>query len=53
MAPISLVMVVWQTNPFWVSIMAYFMLKEAMYKSELIAMFVCFALVAVIASQSE
>ena len=53
MAPISLVMVVWQTNPFWVSIMAYFMLKEAMYKSEIIAMFVCFSLVAVIASQSE
>ena len=53
MAPISLVMVVWQTNPFWVSIMAYFMLKEAMYVSEIVAMFICFAGVAVIASQSE
>ena len=53
MAPISLVMFVWQTNPFWVSIMAYFMLKEAMYRSEVIAMFICFAGVAIIASQSE
>ena len=52
MAPISLIMVVWQTNPFWVYIMAYFILSEPVFFLEIIAIMICFAAVGTIASQS-
>ena len=53
MAPLSLVMVCWQTSPFWISIIARVWLKEPIMILELIGMFICFAMVGVIASQAK
>ena len=35
-------MVIFYTNPFWVSILAYFMLKEKISRLEKIGMVLCF-----------
>ena len=53
MAPLSLVMVCWQTNPFWISIIALVWLREPIMKLELLGMVICFAMVGVIASQAK
>ena len=51
LAPISLVYVFFQTNPFWTSMIAFFALGEPLFKLELLAMFICFSSVIVIATQ--
>ena len=51
LAPLALIMVFWQTTPFWVSIMAWYFLGEPVYRLEIIAMVVCFSAVVVIAMQ--
>jgi len=40
--PLSLQMIMFQTNPFWASILAYFMNGESISRIEYIAMIVCF-----------
>ena len=50
MAPLALLMVLWQTNPFWISILAYLMLNEPIMKLEIISMLFCFGAVVVIAT---
>ena len=49
LAPLALVMVFWQTNPFWISIVAFCLLKEPLVRLEIIGMIICFAAVVVIA----
>ena len=46
-------MIFFQTSPFWVTIVAYFFLKEPIIAIELISMFICFSAVIVIATQSK
>ena len=53
LAPISLVMVITQTCPFWISLIAYFALGEPIIALEIISMIVCFMAVIVIASNSD
>ena len=53
LAPISLVMVLWQTSPFWISILSFLVLREPIVCLEIVSMIVCFAAVALIASQAE
>ena len=53
LAPISLVMVITQTSPFWISLIACFMLGEPIIALEIISMIVCFTAVIVIASNSD
>ena len=53
MAPMSLVMVLWQTSPFWISILAYIILKEPIILVEMIGICICFGGVGAIASQSR
>lgn len=53
MAPISLVMVFWQTSPFWTSIIAWAMLGEQIFVLELVAMVICFSAVVIIAMQAQ
>ena len=50
--PLSLIMVIWSTSPFFVSIIAFFMLSEPVYPLEILAMAVCFSAVVVIAFQA-
>ena len=45
-------MVLWQTSPFWITIVAWFMLKEPIIPLELVCMVICFSAVALIAWQS-
>ena len=49
LAPLALIMVFWQTNPFWISIVAFFLLKEQIVRLEIIGMMICFTAVVVIA----
>lgn len=51
LAPLALIMVFWQTSPFWISIVAFCLLSEPIIPLELIAMVVCFGAVVVIAMQ--
>ena len=53
LAPISLIMVITQTCPFWISLIACFMLGEQIIALEIISMIVCFSAVIVIASNSN
>ena len=53
MAPISLAMVVMQTAPFWISIIARVWLKEPIIYLELIGMFICFSMVGLIAYEAS
>ena len=53
LAPLSLTMVCWQTNPFWISIIALIWLKEPIMKLELLGMAICFAMVGIIAFQAK
>ena len=43
-------MVIWQTNPFLTSIVAYFLLREPILPLETLAMLICFSAVVVIAT---
>ena len=49
LAPISLIMVMWQTSPFWISIVAFCMLSEPIIPLEVVAMMICFGAVITIA----
>ena len=51
LAPLSLIMVFMQTSPFWVSILAYCLLSEPIYRLEIVAMLICFGAVVTIAMQ--
>lgn len=51
LAPLALIMIFWQTSPFWISIVAFFLLKEPIIPLELISMMVCFGAVVLIACQ--
>jgi len=51
--PISLQTIIFQTNPFWSSLIAYFALKEAIGRLEIFGMIVCFAGVMIIATSSS
>ena len=53
LAPLSLVMIFAQTSPFWTTIIAYFVLSEAVIHVEIIGMIICFAGVVAIAYQAE
>ena len=53
MAPVSIIMVTFQTNPFWISLTARLWLKEPIILLELLGMCICFAMVGVIASQAK
>ena len=52
MAPLSIVMVIWQTAPFWVTLIAYFLLGESIMPLEIAAMIVCFGAVVCIALEA-
>ena len=49
LAPLALIMVFWQTTPFWVSIVAFFLLREPVIPLEILGMVICFTGVIVIA----
>lgn len=49
LAPISLIMVIWQTNPFWISLFAFCLFGEKIMCVEIIGIVICFSAVAVIA----
>ena len=51
LAPLALIMVFWQTNPFWISLIACCLLGERIVPLELVSIFLCFAAVIVIATQ--
>ena len=53
MAPISLIMICWQTSPFWISIIARIWLKEPIVYLELLGMIICFVMVGLIAFQAK
>ena len=53
MAPISLSIICWQTSKFWISIIARIWLKEPINYIELLGMFICFAMVGLIAFQAS
>ena len=53
MAPISLVMIFWQINPFLISIISYFMLSEPVIPVEIIGMCICFGAVVLITTQQK
>ena len=53
MAPLSLIMILRQTSPFFVTIIAYFMLKEKVLPYEIIAMVICFSAVVVIGVDAQ
>ena len=44
-------MVFWQTSPFWISIVAFFWMREAIIPLEIISMLFCFSMVVLIATQ--
>lgn len=50
LAPLSLLMIIFNTCPFWISIVAFCLLKERVIGVEIVGMCVCFAMVIVIAS---
>ena len=52
LAPISLTLVIWQTSPFWISILAHYLLKESIYAVEIVSMLICFVAVVLIATQA-
>ena len=52
-APLSLIMVFWQTSPFWISIIAFLFLKEPIVAIELVSMLICFGAVVVISLQQK
>ena len=43
--PFSLLVILFQTNPFWTSILSYFVNKEQIFFIEVVGMIVCFAAV--------
>jgi len=47
--PLSLLMIIFQTSPFWTSILAYFINNERIYKLEYASMALCFLGVCVVA----
>ena len=49
LVPISTLMIIFNTNPFWVSIMGYFFNKEKIASFEFFGMVICFAGIIVIA----
>ena len=51
LAPLALIMVFWQTAPFWVSVVAFFILRERIFPLEILGMVICFTGVIVIALQ--
>ena len=51
--PVTLVTVCWQTNPFWISLIARIWLKEKIILLELIGMIICFCMVGTIAFQAK
>lgn len=51
MAPISLIMIIRQTNPFWTSLVAYKLLAEPILRFEVVGMLICFTAVIVIGLQ--
>lgn len=46
--PFSLLVILFQTNPFWTTILGYFINKEHIFAVELIGIIICFAAVIVI-----
>ena len=50
LAPLALIMVFWQTSPFWISIVAFCWLSEPIIPLELVSMVLCFSAVIVIAT---
>ena len=53
MAPLTLVTVFYQTSPFWITIIAYYMLGEPIFKLEILSMIICFSAVVAIAIQTK
>ena len=53
LAPLSLIIIVFNTNPFYISLIACLFLKEPLLCLEVIAMVVCFGAVIVIALEKE
>ena len=53
MAPLALVMVIWQMNPFWISILASFLLMEPIIMIELVGMIFCFTAVVLITMRTK
>ena len=53
LAPLSLITIVFNTNPFMISILACLFLSEPLLCFEAIAMVICFAAVVVIALEDE
>jgi len=51
--PLFLIMILRQTAPFWAALLSYFINKEPLYRSDFLAMAVCFAGVLAIAITSE
>ena len=51
LAPVSLIMLFYQTQPFWISISAFCVLRERIHCCEIIGMVICFSAVVVIALQ--
>ena len=53
MLPMSLVIVCYQTSPFWISIIARIWLKEKIILLEIIGMIICFCMVGAIAIDAK
>ena len=52
-APISISMICFNTNTFWITIIARIWLKEPIFLLEFIGMLICFGMIAAIAYQAE
>ena len=49
LAPLTLIMVVFQTNPFWITLIAFCILREPIVHFEFIGILLCFGAVILIA----
>ena len=48
MIPVSLLVILFQTSPFWTSILSYYVNGEPIYRVEILGMILCFVAVIII-----
>ena len=53
MIPFSLLVILFQTSPFWTSVLSYFINGEPIYRIEILGMVLCFIAVIIITMSEE
>ena len=53
MIPFSLMVILYQTSPFWTSIMGYFLNGEPLYTVEIVGMVLCFVAIVAITLEDK